>query len=245
MKALLKQPIKFLALILFLFSCQPGLVKKQAPSEAAVDSVLFYQKKDIADPLIDGLLLNDKPTVTLKTVLRPAPKPKPTVKPAQGYRVQVFASTDSLNAQKQKEKLIPAIKEKIYLIHEKNLYKVQVGDFLWRPPADSLRDRIKKLGFHGAWVVQRSIFIPIDSNQTPPANSTFFKIQVFVTGDQAKAQNIVKQLQKEFQHPVYFRKQGNVFKVFLGKFTTRDRAENILKKVKNLGYSDAWIVHKP
>ncbi|MHB2154317.1 hypothetical protein ACX8XN_07960 [Calditrichota bacterium GD2] len=54
---MLKYKIAFfiLSVLLILNSCQPSLIKKTKEKDN-IDSVLFYQKKDIPDPFLDGLL---------------------------------------------------------------------------------------------------------------------------------------------------------------------------------------------
>lgn len=243
-----------------LFSCQPSLLKKSEPQKSNIDSVFFYQKKDVPDPFIDGLLsTSDEPVILKKRLL---PKTKPVkFKEIDGFRVQVFASVDSFNALSVLKKVKPIVKDSVYLVHDKNLFKVQVGDFPYRPQADSLREALKQSGFSGAWSVQTKILLPVKPEQnstTSPASSNknknveitsdlleYYQIQVFATSSKEKAQTIVDQLSLRFEYPCQFIEQNQIFKVVLGRFATRDQAETALKQVKDLGFSDAWIVHKP
>ncbi len=250
----------FLLSLFLLFSCQPSLLKKSEPQKSNIDSVFFYQKKDVPDPLIDGLLTtSDEPVVLKKRVV---PKNQPVkFKEIDGFRVQVFASVDSSNALSVLNKVKPVVKDSVYLIHEKNLFKVQVGDFPYRPQADSLREALMQNGFNGAWSVQTRILIPIKpepssaSTELPKSQNKnvemtsdlleYYQIQVFATSNKEKAQTIVDQLSMRFEYPCQFIEQNQLFKIILGRFATREQAEEVLKQVKDLGFSDAWIVHKP
>ncbi len=244
----------FTALFFFaLWGCQPSLLKKEPA--ATPDSVLFYQKEDVPDPFLDLVLHQPRQTVSLKTTVVPPPVPPKKFEEVPGFRVQVFASADSFNALEQKSKLQQTVQDSIYLIKEKGLYKVQTGNFVKRFRADSVKERIKRHGFPGAWVVTTTVRVPIDSLTSPAAPvanppgtqaeqpQAPFKIQVFVTSSQSKAQNLVDRLKAQFDFPCFFAPDQQVFKVFVGGFQTRAQAENALTKIKRLGYPDAWIVH--
>ncbi len=245
----------FTSLFFFaLWGCQPSLLKKE-PATATPDSVLFYQKEDVPDPFLDLVLHQPRQTVSLKTTVTPPPVPPKKFEEVPGFRVQVFASADSFNALEQKGKLQQTVHDSIYLIKEKGLYKVQTGNFVKRFRADSVKEWIKRHGFPGAWVVSTTVRVPIDSlkpSAAPVANAPDthaansrapFKIQVFVTSSQTKAQNLVDRLKAQFDFPCFFEPSQHVFKVFVGGFQTRSQAENALTKIKRMGYPDAWIVH--
>jgi len=242
------------------FSCQPSLLKKSEPQKSNIDSVFFYQKKDAPDPFIDGLLNASDQTVILKKRLLPKSIPI-KFKEIDGFRVQVFASVDSFNALSVLKKVKPIVKDSVYLIHEKNLFKVQVGDFPYRPQADSLREALKQKGFSGAWCVQTKIRLPVKADKASASTVSsgsknknveiasdlleYYQIQIFATSSKEKAQTIVDQLSLRFEYQCHFVEQNQLFKIMLGKFATREKAEEVLEQVKNLGFTDAWIVHKP
>ncbi len=246
------------AVFLSLFSCQPHLLKRPG-AKSEPDSVLFYQKKDLHDPFLDAVLAYPHDEVELSQTVVPPPAPRPKFQQMQGFRVQVFASGDSLNAVRQKAKISSLISDTCLIVKEKNLFKVQVGNFPKRIAADSLKDYLKTHGFNGAWVVQTTIFVPVatvtpapqpadsaairTTNNLPSAN-TPFRIQVFATGDQSKAVKITKELKQTFNLPCTFEQKGALFKIYINGFNTRAQAETVLRKVKNAGYKDAWIVHQ-
>ncbi len=243
----------FLLLSVFLLTwgCHPQFLKRQKP-KSEIDSVLFYQKKDVPDPFLDLVLSKPHETIILKKTLVPPPVPPKKFKEVPGYRIQVFAGIDSLNALQQKNHLSSTVSDSSYLIKEKGLYKVQAGNFVKRIRADSLKAYLKAHGFPGAWVAQRMILIPFENQQAKTAqpqpsevNAEFpFKIQVFATADKAKAKALVSRLKSEFHYPCNFQKDKNLFKIYLTGFNTRQEAEIALQKIKKSGYKDAWIVHK-
>ncbi len=253
-------PIVLFTVLWILSACQPTLLKKPT-AKSEPDSVLFYQKKDLHDPFLDALLLKPHDQVVLTQTVLPPPKPAPKFKSIPGFRVQIFASGDSLAAARQMENVAALVNDSCLIVKDKGLFKVQVGNFPKRVSADSLKSFLKTHGFKGAWVVTTTITVPIVkqslSTSTPPDSvsrqpappapahlKSPFRIQVFATGDQSKARAIVTRLKQTFNLPCSFEQQGTLFKIFIDGFNTRAQAEAVLQKVKSSGYKDAWIVHQ-
>ena len=139
-----------------------------------------------------------------------------------------------------------------YFFKEKNLFKIQLGDFLYRNDADLRLMDLRSHGYPAAWVVKTMINIPVGSATTSniQADSTQvisqdakFKIQVLVTSSIEKAENVVEQLKAQFKQESYFIKSGTFYKIYLGRFGAREQAEKTLSQVKTAGYSDAWLVY--
>jgi len=236
-----------------LVNCTEISLLKKPKQTAAVDSVLFYQQANVADPFIDSLLAQPQDSVCLKTVLLPPPpSPPPAFKQIEGFRVQTFAGSDSLHAAVIKSRLKNVVPDTAYLLRENGLFKVQIGNYPHRGPADSIKNYLRKNGYRGAWVVKRPIFIPntlasdssISSvNYKTPANRHLFRIQILATSDEAKALGLIQELQKAFTYQSYYLKKNALFKIYLGRFTSRSEAEQALKRVRKKGYQDAWLVY--
>ncbi len=242
-----------------LFSCQPKLLTRPTTG-AAPDSVLFYQKQDLHDPFLDAVLAQPHETVVLKKTIKPLPPPAAPFRFVPGFRVQVFASGDSQKAVQQRQSLRSLVKDTVLVVKEKGLFKVQLGNFTKRTAADSLKQWLKQNGFPGAWVVQTTVQLP-SSAVLPPLptasaakrqtlgdsastlNQQMFRIQVFATGDEQKAIQLVDLLKSRFHRPCSYQKEGALFKIFINGFATRTQAEAVLRQVRNSGYKDAWIVH--
>ncbi|HES59826.1 MAG TPA: SPOR domain-containing protein [Caldithrix sp.] len=81
-----------------------------------------------------------------------------------------------------------------------------------------------------------------DSTTAQPVQ-TKFKIQIMVTADELKAQQLQLDLENKFSIDTYYEQAGNIYKVFIGRFQTRADAEVLLKNVRENGYPDAWLVY--
>ena len=77
---------------------------------------------------------------------------------ADGYRVQVVASSYEDNAKAVADKIRAAYPGTgVYVVHIQNLYKVRVGDFANRAGAESMRDKLKAAGYADAWIVKEQV----------------------------------------------------------------------------------------
>jgi len=245
-----------ISLIVCLISCQPGPLVK--PTQTGVDSVLFFEEKEISDPFLQSLFNEDNSDIELKTQLNPpAPPPPPNYREVEGFRVQVFAGLDSINALTTKHKLQAKLDDPVYLLKENGLVKIQVGDYLYRVDADNKNLVLRREGFPGAWVVQKKIRITKTADSAavvepaPPINKPSdiepgnykFKIQIIVTGDLPRAEQLKAQLQSQFNNVCWFEEINGLYKVFLGKFQKRESADALLNDVRQNGFSDAWLVY--
>jgi len=239
-----------------ILSCNVESIRKsrlQSTAEkqqnAQVDSFLYYQPIALNDPFLDSLKVQNDSEQALKIRVVPPPAPpRPKTKQVEGYRVQTFAGIDSLNAFVMVNNLKTVFKDSIYFFKENELFKIQLGDYLYRNDADMKVLDLRKDGFAGSWVVQRLINVPIkpDSLADSLKKETDypFKIQILVTSDSEKAKTIVTQLQNEFKMVSNYIQSENLYKIFLGKFASREEAEKVLGKVRENGYKDAWLVHR-
>jgi len=84
----------------------------------------------------------------------------------QGYRVQLFSSTnfEEANAKKaEAESLFP--EEKFYVVYDAPVYKIRGGNFRTRFEADKLSKKLGEHGYRNAWIVPDRI-----EKITPPPN---------------------------------------------------------------------------
>jgi len=237
-----------------LASCHldPVIGKKQAAHEA--DGVLFYRQKHIADTFIDSILTNPGNEARLKIILIPAHK-NDLFKTIKGFRIQIFASADSLNALTIKATASKQVEDTVYFVHEKGLYKLQVGDFPYRMEAETMKQRLKGYGYGGSWIVETLIKISIDSisgvadsisvqDKLVQPTADNYKIQILATSDEARALTLVAELNEKFGLQCFYEETGGLFKVFAGNFTIKSAADSALQKIRNSGYPDAWLVYK-
>jgi len=244
-------------LVYLLVGCHPSaLIKKEKPQAARPDSVLFYRQKDISDPFLDAVIGAGSDTLVLHTRLIPPPPPPKKFRQIEGLRVQVFAGLDSLNAAGIRYQLANRQEDSVYFFKDKGLFKIQVGDYLYRTDADKKKQILRNNGFSGAWVVQTLINVPLDTVQVDSSITVgsknietkgenfgkVFRIQVMATGDKKRAETLAKELRQRFDFPAVARKINDLYKVYLGNFTAREEADKALKQVRAGGYPDAWIV---
>jgi len=134
----------------------------------------------------------------------------------------------------------------ISFFFEKGLYKVQAGDFQFRPGADAVKTRLRQKGFPGAWVIRRQIQIPVaaDSSSTRISVKTVgYKIQVLATASLARAEETVSGLKQNAGLNSFYEESGELYKVFVGLFDDESAARIVLEQIRELGYTDAWLVY--
>jgi len=248
--------IILLVIILFVASsCNIESIRKsrlqntaEKQKSAQVDSFLYYQPVTLQDPFLDSLKLNnDKEQLVNVRIVPPPLPPPPKVKQVEGYRVQAFAGVDSINALVMASNLRKTLKDSVYFFKEKGLYKIQLGDYLYRNDADLKVLDLRKDGIAGAWVVQRPVYVALQADSlvdSPQSDIEYpFKIQILVTSDAEKAESLVDQLKTQFNMESTYSRTENLYKIFLGKFSTRESAEKTLDLVRKNGFQDAWLVH--
>jgi cell division septation protein DedD len=69
-----------------------------------------------------------------------------------------------------------------------------------------------------------------------------FRIQVFATGDEETAEAVREAGELKLGLPVYTEFVDGLYKIRVGNCPTREEAETLLKRCKDVGYGDAWIV---
>ena len=257
---------------LSVFYCNPKTMLTGVTHTSDVDSVLFYQQNPVADPFLDALQSNPGNSARLTTmILPPPPPPPPDFREIEGFRVQLFAGTDSTGAVIMQQKAESEIDTSVYLFKEAGLFKIQVGDYPYRMDADNMKLKLNDLGFTGAWVVKRLVHVPgntinadstvqpmaspstrqagqmttgqLNTESTSAISDARFKIQVLATSDEMKARQLELDLESQFSEDAYYELSGNNYKVYIGKFQTRPEAEKLLKRVRENGYPDAWLVY--
>jgi cell division septation protein DedD len=185
----------------------------------------------------------------------------PRYKESEGFRVQIFAGLDSLNAILTAKQSHEVTVDSVYLIKEKGLFKIQLGDYNYRYQADSANMSLRKNGFRGAWVVKSTVLIPVSAADTltlpgqvesivpadgarkDPVIAGKYKVQVVATATIERAETLVRELTAKFHSPVFYEKAGTMYKVFIGPFSVESEARQTLESIRQAGYPDAWLVY--
>ncbi len=259
MKIIILIPLYFI-ILLAISACQPGTAVRKE-STAAIDSVLYFQQLDLNDPFLDTVFDDPDQPVTVEKVLIPPPVPPalpPRFKEIEGFRVQIFAGIDSINALPVVDQAAGLTPDSVYFFPDKGLFKIQIGDYQFRYKADSARTFFRQNGFPGAWIVQGPILIPIASdamgvipsmtNATGTTDLTGlesgpYKIQVMATNDAEKARLTAALLRSQNKYNAFYEQVGNLFKLFVGYFRSESQAREVLNKLRDGGYPDAWLVY--
>ena len=256
--------ISVLTLLTLMVACQPAAVIKN-DDPAMKDSSFYYIQDDINDPFLDTIFQGPDEPVTVSKTFYPPPPPVARFKEIEGFRIQIFAGVDSLSALEVRGKAATIAADSIYMLAEKGLIKVQAGDFPYRYQADKARDVYRRSGYPGAWVIQRSILIPVtDSTAVAVASDTTavpaampaasgtktvsskggkYRIQVIATGSEERAREISGMLTTETSYDAFFEQSGNLYKVYVGYFQEETDARKALQAVRDAGYPDAWLVY--
>jgi len=82
----------------------------------------------------------------------------------QGYRIQIFSTSDNSVAKEVEQQASIEFSESVYVTYDPPYYKVRVGDCLEREKADNLRRKAVSIGYRDAWVVRDKIKVKIRKN---------------------------------------------------------------------------------
>jgi len=245
-----------LMLITIVAACNPKNILHKGETDNLKET-LYYDAVKVADPFLDSLDNVKYQSAILQTKLLPPPAPPPPrYRQVEGFRLQLFAGTDSLYALSEKFRAKEMVKDTLYLLPEGGLFKLQLGDYLYRPKADSARRVMKEKGYRGAWVVKRLINIPNssvirdtsaiasddDANKNDENIEKSFKIQLMALSDETEAMARLDALRERFSENVFYKKNNGLYKVYLGPYANREQAEIKLENVRQNGFPDAWIV---
>ncbi len=119
-----------------------------APVEADVEEI----------PLADSSLDVTEAEAPPDTVRAPAPAPADST--ADGFRIQVFASSDKEVAQNAATVAGQRLGIKAYVDLDGGMYKVRVGDFVDRKAADTVLPTVRGHYYPDAWVVPARVRVP-------------------------------------------------------------------------------------
>ena len=81
----------------------------------------------------------------------------------QGFRIQVYATTDFKDAEKKKDDLLSVIEDPIYVVYDPPYYKIRAGNFTNEEQAKALKKVLEGMG-NDAWVVQSKIRVKTDES---------------------------------------------------------------------------------
>lgn len=126
---------------------------KPEPASATLapeNETLGVPTADLGSPAV---AVQDLPAPARPTTSEP-PRAAP---PAQGYRVQVFASTDRTAAERVQYEIESRLGHRAYLEHQPPYYKVRVGNCRQSEACRELQESLRRAGYESIWVVESPI----------------------------------------------------------------------------------------
>jgi hypothetical protein len=69
-------------------------------------------------------------------------------------------------------------------------------------------------------------------------------VQISAALEEESALHLVDLVQTQVDSPVFIDHIGEYWKVRVGAFATREEAEDLLHRLQEMGYADAWIVER-
>lgn len=166
----------------------------------------------------------------------------------KGFRIQVFAGSGAAAARALAAQIQDLQLDSVYLAKEKNLFKVQLGNYRDRRKAEIMLDRLRYKGFSNAWIVDAIIHEPKPPAEQKVTQGTvtemprfIYAIQLFVTRDSEKSQIIKKNLIGKLPQEIWILRQDAFWKILAGKFKEKQKAQKALVAIKTAGFPDAWI----
>ena len=88
-------------------------------------------------------------------------------------------------------------------------------------------------------VIANVVGIPDDIDSL---NSQAYRVQILSTKVYSEARQALKVAEEIFDRPISVDYEVPYFKVRVGKFSQRDKAEDYKQRVKAAGYNNAWVV---
>lgn len=73
-------------------------------------------------------------------------------------------------------------------------------------------------------------------------NSQAYRVQVFSSKSFGEAKHVKEVAEEIFDRPVFLDYEVPYYKIRVGNFSNREKAENYQQRVKSSGYKNAWVV---
>ena len=177
--------------------------------------------------------------------------PPPDAGERDFYMIQLLATQSFDRARKEKNRLREYTGKTIYLVNEKNLWKVQIGDFISRDESEKERNIMRKLGWIDAWILQyRASTVPYEaekeSTHTPEVNprTLLYTVQLIATANKTEVENMHRNLILLNITDAVVIKDGVFWKIQVGSYGEYNDAVNMLNRMREMGFNDSWITKR-
>ncbi|MFC1554792.1 SPOR domain-containing protein [candidate division KSB1 bacterium] len=164
------------------------------------------------------------------------------------YKIQLMATQDFNKAQSLKRTIQDYTDKSIFLINEKDLWKVQVGDFQSREKALAERDVFRQLGWIDTWLIQYRISQPnteiIPVEMAAEKLTEYYTVQVIATKNKLTAENMLNSLKVLNVNDAVLIEDGEYWKIQVGRFKDNREAAAKLDQMKRMGFNDSWVTKR-
>jgi len=120
------------------------------------DSLFWFDMSKVRDPVPKTPMILDKVFSTSQLGMLDSIK-NMRIKTSDGYRLQLFESSQSDEAKKIMNKFDKRLPDSLYLVFDAPLYKIQYGNFITKDQAETARVGLKKKGYKRMWIVKSRI----------------------------------------------------------------------------------------
>ena len=175
------------------------------------------------------------------------PVPPPGENETEMYKVQIIALEKYENAVIEKERLQDFTDKTIFLVNERNLWKLQIGDYSTISEAESEQTILKSLGWVDAFLIRYRITVNPDvpQNEEYSANtSIYYTVQLIATTNKTEAENMQGNLNILNISNVNLIKEGDFWKIRVGSFENINDATTLRNRMREMGFDDSWITKR-
>lgn len=230
---------------LFCVGFLSGCTAPQKTTDSRLDKAIAESEKNKSeklDFLKDEKLPNEKFTATDSSALTGDYAEIPPTIPAR-YRVQLFSGT-AANARKVYQQYVSAMNStEAYVIYDvpSGTWKVWAGNYQNKSSADSAKLRLIEAGYADAWVREISDEQNAPLRSASSSNSLFW-VQLGSFQRESSAQQLLQKIRTDLKDQVIIKTVGNTYKIWVGGFSDRKQAEDLKNRLRQMGYSDGFIV---
>lgn len=197
-----------------------------------------------------GIVINpDNPTTeqpyTISDELQPIPPPG--ADETEMFKVQILALAKYENAVIEKKRLQEFTEKTIFLVNERNLWKLQIGDFSIRSEAEAEQNTLKSLGWTDAFLIRYRISVNPDVPQNEEDSAyaaIYYTVQLIATTNKTEAENMQINLNILNIADVNLIKEGDFWKIRVGSFEDINEATILRNRMREMGFDDSWITKR-
>jgi len=146
------------ALAIIIHGCAPREVIKETPEDRFADALHEYEREFDPSQYNAPFQLreeeNERSDVERGHLLLPDPEETATTEFMQGFRIQLYSSSDMETVQEVMHVADSLFTDHwTYVVYEAPFYKVRLGDFHTRLMANRALSQVIAVGFRDAWIV--------------------------------------------------------------------------------------------